>query len=445
MPSYSYATLQDALNAVAARLYDSTFQQWTQSELTGYVKEALQTWNAMSGFWRSEMAFPLSQGQWWYDLRTQPGSIIPYTVSQYSLITQIENHLLEPPTPDTWTGSLQFSLSDILSALQRRTNEAIGTTACTVTKSLISAPVGGRVQMAGNVIDIKRVAWFPVSGFGFTNKILRQSDMWSTRAFTNAYTVSPQRPPSAWMQNTEPPITFDVNYAPPVPGQYEVLTVNAGPAWTQGVDPLLPFPSDWAWVAKWGALMDLLSRESNAKDALRADYCKRRYVEGLGLLQVMPTALALRLNNIPASLGSVRGGDDFNATWQSKPPAQPKVGYIASNQLAVAPAPSSGPWSATVSVCQNAPLPSSLGDFIQVGQDNFDTIIDLAHHLAMFKAGGEEFAATVTLYQNAQRKAALYNGKLKEMGFFSMDQQDLGNLEEARNPRYLLGTGPEAQ
>ena len=128
---YQFATLTDALSALGSRLYDPTFQQWTQAELTGYVIEALRTWNALTSFQRYDMAFQTTQGSWWYDLRSVANTVIPYTATQAGIIQQIQNHLLEPPNtayPLTWGGSAQFSFADILLALQRRQNETLGVT-----------------------------------------------------------------------------------------------------------------------------------------------------------------------------------------------------------------------------------------------------------------------------------------------------------------------------
>jgi hypothetical protein len=86
-------------------------------------------------------------------------------------------------------------------------------------------------------------------------------------------------------------------------------------------------------------------------------------------------------------------------------------------------------YSATVSVVQNAPVPVAETDFIQVARDDYDTIIDYAQHLALFKTGGAEFAATVSLYQKFEQKAAQYNGRLADMGFFEWSMEDLGTLE----------------
>ena len=437
MPNYSYALVSDAVAALSSRLYDPNGRFWTGTEQVAYITEALRTWNALSQFWRSEMVFSPQLNTSWYDLRTVAGSIIPYTVTKYSLISQIEYHLLEPATPAAWTGSNQFALQDIVNALQRRQDETLGVTACTLGESLVGAAVGIRTILPDNVIDLRRVAWIPATGFGYVNKILKQSDMWAEQAFNPTYTTAAQGPPSNWMQNTEPPPSFDVDQVPPVPGQYDVLTTNAGPAWAAGTDGTLTIPDDWTWVIKWGALLDLLSRESNSKDELRAAYCKQRYEEGLKLLGMMPTVLALRMNNIPLAVDAVRNGDDFNPGWQAAAAGPPTSAYLAANLLALAPMPdSSTNYSATVSVCQNAPIGAQ---FIQVARDDFDSIIDYAQHLAMLKVGGAEFAATIPLYQKFQAKAAQYNSKLLSMGFFEMPQLELGQREEHRNPRYVAG------
>ena len=466
MPNYTYATLSDAVAALSARLYDPAQQQWTSSELSGYIVEALRTWNALSAFWREEMVFPLQTNTLWHDLHDQPGTVIPYTVTKYDLIRQIENHLLEPPTPSEWTGSGQFTLTGIAGALQRRQDDALGTTACTLTHTTPNAPMVTRILLPDDTIDIRRVAWLPTAGFGYINKVLRPSDQWAQRAFDTAFTVAEPQPPSTWMTNTQGPPSFDVDTVPPVAGRYDVLSVNSGPTWPTGTDGTLTIPDDWTWVFKWGALADLLAHESNAKDSLRAEYCMRRYKEGLALMENAATVLGCRLNNIPIGVDSVKNGDDFNPNWMypglvwaeatdswedssfiwDATPGPPVAAYVAANMMAFSPAATApDAYSATVYVVRNAPVPLTSANHIQVARDDYDSILDYAQHLAMFKTGGAEFAATVSLYQAFQRKAAQYNGKLKEMGFFSMAQLDLGTLQEARSPRYLSGTGPDAE
>lgn len=447
--AYQYATLQNALDALDARLYDTAvgvpYQFWSQAELTLYIREALRTFNALAQFWRVEMTFNLTQNAWYYDLAVVSGTVVPYTVPQSELIQVIENHLLEPPTstyPLIWLGSTQFDVNNILSALQRRQDDTLGTTACVITRSTVNAPLVPRTTLGDTTIDIRRVAWLPGTA-AYSNRPLNQSDMYAERAFNSGYTTAPARPPNSWMQNTEPPISFDVDNVPPVVGEYDLLTVESGTAWSGGSGALMGLPDDWTWVIKWGALADLLSRESPAKDTTRAAYCKARYEEGLALLENAPMVLAARINNIPAAVDSFNSADAFNPGWQALAAGKPKSIYNARNILAVAPKPDAAiTYSATISICQNAPVPVNLGDYIQIAKDCYDSILDIAQHLAAFKMGGDEFTRTIPLYQKAQMKAAQYNGKLKEMGFFEMPQLDISQQQEAEAGRYLPGTKP---
>ncbi len=425
-----------AVSDLADKLYDPTYQFWTAEELATYLVEALRTWNALTSFWRTDMVFPTVAGVWWYDLPAQAGSLRTYNVTDNDLLTQIEYHLLEPLTtvyPLAWTGSTQFGLADILGAIQNKRDETLSVTGCTVTRNLLPADLVRRIPLPDTMIDIRRVAWLPVTGQPVA---LVPSDPWDKDSFDSDWLAAGAEPPSAFLRSAEPPLAFDVDRIPPVPGEYEVLSVDAGPVLSINSATLLGIPDDWSWVIKFGALADLLNREANSKDSLRAEYCDSRFKEGLMLLAGASALLALRANNLPLSVDSVRNGDDFNANWQALAPGSPQAGYIAGlNLLCVSPQPS-GLFSLTATVVQNAPLPALPTDTIQLGRDDYGAVLDYAQHLAAFKMGGAEFAATLPLYQGFVKRAMLYNSKLSELGIFQRPMYEISQLERERNPVY---------
>ncbi len=431
-----------AVSDLASRLYDSGQQFWGPSELVAYLTEALRTWNAMTSFWRKEMIFPTVAGDWWYDIPSQVNSIRPYTVLDNDLITQIEFHLLEPTTsnyPLTWTGSSQFSLDDILGAIQRRRDETLSTTGCTITRSLVGAAQFVRTTLPDTVIDIRRVAWLPQTMF--TNVALRSSDDFAEESFDYGYTTTSQAPPSTYRQTAQPPLSFDVDTVPPVAGQYEILSVSAGGLLNVTNPSLMGIPDDWTWVVKWGALSDLLNRDSLSRDPYRAGYCKQRYQEGLGLLFDAAAILALRIQNLPVAIDAVRNGDDFDANWQSVANGPPLQAYSAGlNLIGLSPAPSAGPFSVTASVVENAPVPVAPSDMIQLSRDDYDAVLDYAQHLASFKEGGAEFLSTIPLYQGFLKRASLYNSKLSQLGQFQKPMYEMAQLEQERNPVYSTET-----
>ena len=429
-----------AVSDLASALYDPTNQFWSEAELASYIVEALRTWNALTSFWRQDMTFPLVLDQWWYDLPSQVGSLRPYTLTDNDLLTMIEYHLLEPLTttyPLAWTGTLQFNVQTILDDLQGHRDEVISLTGCTITRSLRPAALVTRIPLPDDMIDVRRVTWLPVGGFGYSPTILSPSDLWEKEAFDLGWTVASQGPPATFMRSAQPPLAFDVDRVPPVPGDYEILSVNAGAPLQTTAATLLGVPDDWAWVIKWGALAHLLSRESNAKDALRAAYCEKRYEDGQKLMRESPAVLALRHDNIPIPLDAVRNGDDYNANWQADAAGDPQTAYAAGlNLVGFGPKPDAGPHAITATVVRNAPLPVLPTDTVQIGRDDFEAIIHYAQHLAAFKMGGEEFVVTLGLYQDFIDRAKLYNAKLSELGCFQRPIYELSKLEKERNPVY---------
>jgi len=157
-------TLSTALQELANRLYDPTQQFWSQAELILYIQEAFRTWNALASYWRGDFTFQSQQGVTFYDITNQttaPNTLRPHTVTDQYLYNLIEYHLLEPAVgAGPWTGSAQFSIDDILNAVQRRQNEILSVTGCSVTESQTAA-TPDRVYMPNTTLDIRRVAYIP--------------------------------------------------------------------------------------------------------------------------------------------------------------------------------------------------------------------------------------------------------------------------------------------
>jgi len=463
-PLYQYATLAGARQQLANRLYDSGMVFWISAELTLYIQEALRTWNSMAQYWRGDSTFAPVPGQQWYDLTQVANTLRPYTVLDTDLYTLMEYQLLEPvagnfPLIGAWTGTKMFTIDDLQNAVQRRRDEILSITGCVVTRSVVAlTPNETRTVLGDKTIDVRRVAYFPVEvdggfggggfgdgGFGGDDNgdpnVLYPDDNWGFQAFEPDWTTQTPGRPSSYAMSAQPPLSFDVDVPPALPGTYELLTMNAGPQLTPTTPTLIGIPDDFFWVLKWGALADLLSKESEAKDTVRAEYCEKRYKQGLALLTNSPAALQIRVNNVPIWMDAVRTADEFDVGWQALTEDVPKAAYVAGlNLIALSPRPpvvdpTNPAISITATVVQNAPLPVADGDFIQVGRDEYDVILDYAQHLALFKCAGFEFTETAQLYARFVRQAAIYNGKLKELGEFKDELYANSHKEETFNPR----------
>jgi hypothetical protein len=410
--------------------------QWDSAGLDVWLTESLRTWNSLTSAWRQDMIVTPQRGVWWYDLAAEAGSPRPYTVTDTDLITAVERHLLEPVTgtyPLVWTGSTQFSLADVLRAITARRNEVLSVTGCAVAPTIVSAPIAMRFMVPDNFADIQRVAWLPVAGMGFTGGVLRQSDRESKANYDWTYTTSAQAPPNTWMTTAEPPLMIDVDRVPPVPGQYECLAVIAEPAVSASAPATFTIPDDWLWVVKFGALSELLSREGNAKDPLRAKYCAVRFEQGMALLDQAAAVLAARINNIPVPVDSVRNGDDFNPSWQFLAEGAPTEIYSTGNLIGMRAPDSSVAYSATITVVTNAPIDAV---YFQSARGDYAVILDYAQHLASFQMGGAEFAATFPLYSKFLRSAGLFNSRVLAFGDYPRSMYEISTREEQGAPRY---------
>lgn len=460
MATYNYITLAQAKAQLAMRLYDPTMQFWTAAELGDYILESLRTWNALTGYWRSDFTFPPVALTTWYDIPSLANSTRPITQRDTDIYRLLEYHLLEPATGvNPWTGSSQFSASDLIDAVNRCQDELLSLTGCTVTQRNVSA-IAGRIELPDTVIDVRRMAYLPTTlgtpySFGAysaglyggtplpSGSVVWPEDTWAEQSFNRDYTIRPAGTPSQYLMTTQPPISFDTDRPPAFAGSYDLLTVESGNAFGPTVAMPLSVPDDWAHVVKWGALADLLTRESNARDPLRAKYASQRYRMGVKLLSAAPAILAARLGNVPLDIDAVRSADLYRTGWQAEAPGQPNAMLTSGlNRFALAPIPDAGTYSAMLTVVRNAPVPVADGDPVQVSRDDLDAVLDYAQHLAAVKMGGAEFTATMPLFSGFLDQAETYGLKLAEIAEFTSTIFGQSSREDQVNPR--LAPAPEA-
>ena len=213
VPGYTQVTLAQALAALGDRLEDTTNIYWSQEELRLYLTEAIRTWQAYTGWYRSSYRVPVSAGVNWYDI----GS---YTVTDTQLISTVLYHLLEAQLVNNrWAGTGQFNLSIVQHTLRNRVNRYLSDTGVVSTRLVQAAPTGvtGRVLLQPNTIDVRRVVWAAQS----TSRVLWRGDEWGLNSFSRN-----------WMQ---PVITGDVPIDIAINGVLRGagITVNGVP-----VDPL---------------------------------------------------------------------------------------------------------------------------------------------------------------------------------------------------------------
>jgi len=433
---YNYLQLSGLLAQLAERLDDPGNLYWSQSELLLYVQETFRTWQAISGYWRGRMTFNTLPGITYYDLPSQLGSIIPYTLKDTDLNTLLAYHLIEtPPTGGTWTGTDMFSIDDLTRALERRRNQFLVETGMVVTRSLFNwpAPPTPSFGLADTTIDVRRAAWVSAAGKYST---LWRSDEFGASTFSPGWNNSPQDPPSAYSIAAEPPVTLALLPPPLNPGQVELFSVLAGAPLNPAAGVLLGIPDNLAWIVKWGALADLLSKAGQAEDLQRAGYCEQRWREGINIARIHTSIVQAAINGVISETNALESLDAYSPGWENTAPGLPtSVALSAWNMLIVAGPPDAGPYSLQLDVVQNAPVPVLLTDYIQVGREELDVLIDYMEHLAFFKMGGDDFLGSTSLYDRMLRMGGIHNERLKASVNYVEPMADRAVREEILTPR----------
>lgn len=409
--AYTQPTLTEAIAALASRLNDQSNVHWVPAELTTYLREALRTWNVWTSHWRDRASFTTTINQAFYDLPTEISTLRGQTLTNWDLIADLQYALMEPAAVGgTWTGTDQFTLAQLSSALQRRRDQFLRETGVQLTRTetpYASPPASGRLALDESVLVVRRARWTP-DATAFGRPLLRTDD-WAANHYAPAWPASTTDSPSAYSVSTVPPLTLQLITPATTDGTLDLIAINAGAAIDPVVQSLLGIPDDYAWVIKYGALADLLSGDGLSLDPARAQYCETRWLQGLGMARANPVVLAGRINNVPCRVGAIADADAYSPLWQLVAGVPRSLLLTGQNLLASWPPPGAtgGPWTITLDVVQNAPVPAIGADILQISSDVYDSILDLAQHTALVKEGPGQIQIATALLERAARAAGV--------------------------------------
>jgi hypothetical protein len=435
MPAYSWLTAVEANQEVSIRLGDPNQIFWPKAEIYLYLYEALRLYNCLTAFWAEPYTLTLTPpfAANWFQANGS-GSPRQPTLTDTDVYNLIEAHFLEPITGSTWTGTNQFNITDLAQACSRRRNEILQAAACNMVETPINCvPNTPGITLPDTMLDVRRIRWVPATGQG-SPVTLQRGDTLSYQRFSQGYQQSTGNPMRWDVLGTSPQaVTFDTKVN--VPSQAQVLGMMAGADFDPPTSSPLLMPDDWMWVLKFGAMADVLSMEQEGKDLERADYCRKRYTEGLKLMKVMPWLLQGFLNEIATDTPALAAQDRFNYEWQSRASAFPALVVAGIDLFAVSPIPAAST-SVNMTVVANAPIPANDAADIQVPRDVMDAIISETQHLALFKMGGAEFAQSEALHKEFIRFCVDQNARLRESGIFATDLRPADPRQDEQQPRY---------
>ena len=163
-----------------------------------------------------------------------------------------------------------------------------------------------------------------------------------------------------------------------------------------------------------GAIADLLGRDAQARDASRQQYAQGRWEEGLQLAAISGLVQATQIAGVAAISSNLYSFDTHTPSWQGTAASTPTdIAFAGRNLVVLKPVPSAGPFAVTLDLIRNAPVPANDAAILQIGSEQYDTILDYAEHLAAFKMAGAEFQMTSPHYQRMMQLAMGHNDRLR--------------------------------
>ncbi len=392
-------TFAELKQIFAQRLGDPQLIFWP--EAGDLLKDALREWQAMTG-WKTETR-TLSVGtQRWYRLDTLSGLANP---PETDVVAGINAALMEP--------SGQFSTLGITNALNRRTHQMVLESQCRLVLGQYTYPANANsYALPSSLIDLYRVS----AG----SRLLVSVDEWSVRNFSLGSSGTPEsyRLRSKALSLYPRPSTNTV---------IDTLETSS--------DGANQVPANFLPYLRWAVLADVLSTDGQGYDPVRAAYANQRYQLGVELLKVGSRLISVRLNgaNIPTT--AVTDLDLFFPLWQSSVDDYPQEVAVAGFNLIGFDRVPFSPVSVELEVFADAPLPANDSATVDIWPEHVAAVLDLAHHNALFKCGGEEWAAGQEFYNRALSIAQEHAHQRQAKVLFDSTLKEQSRREDISNPQ----------
>jgi hypothetical protein len=435
---YSYITLAELRAELLNRLQDAGGVNTTAAEANLYIVESLRALNAKTWIWAEDYQLNFYPGDTWKRLDVASSPRVR-TVTDASLYAQMQAMLYEPMGGATWIGTSQYNMAMFQGALQYRRDELLFQCAGNVVNLLQPSPIlGMSTTLPDSTLDLQRVRWLAMDSSNTAPYALGREDIATANAFQPSRQIEPGEPIS-WMITSNTPLTFDCSCPPNQPGTWDMLVSFAGVPLQPPAATVLGLPDDWCWVALYGALADVLSNAPEGRDAMRAKYCLEVYEQGKRAMQELPWLLDATVAGIAVDTPGYEEMDFEEQNWEQVHNASdPTLVVGAVDLVALAPnVPSTGtPVSSVLTLVGNAPVPVNDGDMIQLSREGVDAVLARSQHVAMFKHGGADFAATMPLLEQFEAYARLKNRQYAALGIFRPDLLTAGQRNDESDPRF---------
>jgi hypothetical protein len=305
----------------------------------------------------------------------------------------------------------QFTTLTILQALVRARNRFVLDALIPPTNSIANVSAGSGLCLISQYLsNIRRLVWADnTPGQPSTRYPLVRTDVRSMASFDRTSSR-----PIAYSQSETTPGQVQLYPPPANPGTLDYIADVSVAHWAPGLidSTTLVIPDDYTPAIKYAAMSDLLATDSDRTNPMLSKYCELRYQWMVEFAKLSRCVVGALVNGRRVQVIAPTQLDRIKPLWMNSP-GNPVYCAAYYDMVAFGPIPRPGKtYSATLEVIRSAPIPSALGDYIQVGQDLIPSLIDYAQHYLSLKLGGADFTQTFHTFNSFQTMLSNRNNLL---------------------------------
>lgn len=410
--TYTYITFAEMKARLAELLGDPTKTFYQDAELGRYIVEALRWWGLTAQYFRESARLTTVAGQAFYDLTqdvydsTGTTLLQSLTATDRELINDMLYNLMEPQITDwagTWLGSEQFSLEEIRKVVQENRDSLLKFSGCLLYgDDYVVAGGQQRVFLNENVIQVVRAAIEEDGGDGPLVMWAVDQNLIQTTTLSSFPEIGR---PKSYATSYTPILATDIYPAARTQATMRCSVVRAGADLDpEVIDTPLGFPDDASWLVKYAAIDDLVGGDGLGRAPELSQYAEQRWQRGLQDLMAYQSIVWSTVGGRRVTISSLAELDAQRPTWQQSQGAPRSLHLLNWNRFAVNPVPD-GAYVIELEIVRKAPIPTADDDYIQVGREQIDALLDYAQHVAMIKCQGVEFSQSMPLLEAAQQNA----------------------------------------
>lgn len=177
-----------------------------------------------------------------------------------------------------------FTVQEIIDSMNRVQQAFLLETGCIVTRTSFAGTTGKpKYDLPVDSIRPRRVTWLDASDLKV--RALTLADTWE-QDYGEANWPSDRDIPITWWETTLPQQKLGIAKTPINNGTIGLLYVALA-ATLDGTGIPLTVPDDFTPYILYGTLAELLGSDGPSFDPVRADYCTKRYEEGVELIRLI--------------------------------------------------------------------------------------------------------------------------------------------------------------